>query len=85
MGTLLTVVIAVAIFVVVMRVGLTLLRSLGTPLPGPPPPGELRKVRLLYRCDICGAEMRMNLANDQQPEPPRHCMEDMVLTASEDV
>ena len=38
-----------------------------------------------YRCDICGAELRMTLANDEQPEPPRHCMEEMVLLARHDV
>ncbi len=42
-------------------------------------PGELRKVKLQYRCDVCGTEVRMTAANDQMPEPPRHCLEDMIL------
>ena len=42
-----------------------MLRSLTTPLPAPPPAGELRKVNLRYRCSICGTEMRMTLATDE--------------------
>ena len=64
---------------VVWKTGIALLRSLTTPLPPPPPPGELRKVKLTYRCSICGTEVRMTVANDQMPEPPRHCLEDMDL------
>jgi hypothetical protein len=43
--------------------------------------GGLRKVRLLYRCSICGTEVRMTAANDEQPEAPRHCLEDMDVVA----
>ena len=85
LGAVVAVVVAVLIFLVVMKVGLALLRSLSTPAPEAPPPGELRKVKMEYRCDICGAELRMTLANDEQPEPPRHCMEEMVLLARHDV
>ena len=67
---------------VLIRIGLFVLRSLATPVPEPPPPGELRKVNLRYRCSLCGAEARVTLAADQYPEPPRHCMEEMELTTS---
>jgi hypothetical protein len=50
-------------------------------MPEPPPPGELRKVRITYRCSICGTEVRMTSANDEVPDPPRHCQEDMDLVA----
>ena len=58
-----------------------MLRSLSTPLPPPPPPGELRKVDLRYRCSVCGMEVRLTRANDEDPDPPRHCQEDMDLVA----
>jgi hypothetical protein len=76
---------AVAIAVIagwlILRVGFSVLSGLATPLPPPPPPGELRKVRLTYRCSICGTEVRMTSANDEVPDPPRHCQEDMDLVA----
>jgi dihydroxyacetone kinase-like predicted kinase len=56
---------------------------LATPLPPPPPPGELRKVRLTFRCSICGTEVRMTVANDEVPDPPRHCQDEMELVARE--
>lgn len=77
-------VIAILIAVVLIRIGLFVLRSLATPVAEPPPPGELRKVNLRYRCSLCGAEARVTLAADQAPEPPRHCMEDMELTTRPD-
>ena len=70
--------IAVAAAVLMMRVGLSILRALATPNQ-PPPPGEMRKVNLRYRCSICGTEVRMTSANEEDPEPPRHCQEDMDL------
>ena len=69
---------AVAVYLMI-RVGLAVLRALATPLPEPPPPGELRKVKLQYRCSLCGTEVRMTAAVDDHPEAPRHCMEDMDL------
>jgi len=79
-------IIAIAVAVVLVRIGLFVLRSLATPIPEPPPPGELRRVNLRYRCALCGAEARLTRAADQMPEPPRHCMEDMdLVTAPEDL
>lgn len=62
-----------------MKMGVAILKSLAQPPAEPPPPGELRKVKIEYRCDICGAELRMTLANDEMPDPPKHCLEEMVL------
>jgi hypothetical protein len=77
----LAVVVAVIAGWVILRIGFSVLSGLATPLPPPPPPGELRKVRLTYRCSICGTEVRMTSANDEVPDPPRHCQEDMDLVA----
>ena len=71
---------AVAAYLI-LAIGVVMLGGLARPVPAPLPPGELRKVRLLYRCSICGTEVRMTAANDEDPEPPRHCLEDMDLVA----
>ena len=75
------VLVAVAFAYGILRLGVVMLGGLARPVPAAPPPGELRKVRLLYRCSICGTEVRMTAANDEQPEAPRHCLEDMDLVA----
>jgi hypothetical protein len=72
---------AVVLALVVWRIGIGLLRSLGRPLPPPPPEGEMRRVNVRYRCSICGVEVRMTLADAEDPPPPRHCQEDMDLVA----
>ena len=58
-----------------------MLRGLARPRPEPPPVGEVRRVDLRYRCGVCGAEVRMTRAANEDPEPPRHCMEEMELLA----
>jgi hypothetical protein len=73
--------IAMAAAFLIIRLGLAMLRALARPLPEPPPPGELRKVKIIYRCAVCGTEVRMTMANDEVPDPPRHCMEEMELLA----
>ena len=75
---------AIAVAMVLLRMGLAILRTLATPLPEPPPAGELRKVKLQYRCSLCGTEVRMTVATDESPNPPRHCMDDMELIATEE-
>ena len=75
---------AIAVAMVLLRMGLAILRTLATPLPEPPPAGELRKFKLQYRCSLCGTEVRMTVATDESPNPPRHCMDDMELIATEE-
>ena len=79
MGVAFQVVLAVLVAYAIYRVGLMIIASFGTPVAEPPPPGELRKVRLDYRCDVCGSEIRMTRAPLEDPEPPRCCMEPMEL------
>ena len=76
---------AVAVALFMFRIGLAVLRMLATPIPEPPPAGELRKVKLQYRCSLCGTEVRMTVAPDEAPDPPRHCMDDMELQQTEDL
>ncbi|MGH9117311.1 MAG: hypothetical protein ACRD0A_05400 [Acidimicrobiales bacterium] len=75
------IILAIGLGLLILRIGLIVLRSFARPVPEPPPPGELRRVRITYRCPICGTEVRMTRANDEIPEPPRHCLEDMELDA----
>ncbi len=81
MGTVVQVVIALAVAYLILRLGVGALRMLGTPLPPPPPPGEMRRVKLQYRCPVCGMELRIERATEELPEPPRHCQEEMELVA----
>jgi hypothetical protein len=78
------VLLALGAVALILRVGMAFLGGLARPVPAPPPPGELRKVRLTYRCGICGTEVRMTAANDEMPDPPRHCQDDMDLVTPVD-
>jgi hypothetical protein len=77
-------VVAALAVLVVFKVGFAMLGGLARPVPEPPPAGELRKVRIMYRCSICGTEVRMTVANDEMPDPPRHCQDDMDLVTPVD-
>ena len=76
-GFLLPSLVAAGASYLMFKVGFALIGSFARPVPEPPPPGELRRVKLQFRCSLCGTEVRMTVANDEMPEPPRHCMEDM--------
>ncbi len=76
--------IAAAAVWVLFKVGFAMLGGLAQPVPEPPPAGELRKVKIMYRCTICGTEVRMTTANDQMPDAPRHCMDEMELVTPVD-
>lgn len=82
--TLWRVAVSVAAMYLLLRLGFAILGAFARPIPEAPPAGELRRVRLQYRCDVCGTELRMTLANDEVPEPPRHCTEEMDLVATQD-
>jgi hypothetical protein len=71
----------VVLAVVLWKVGIAMLRSVTRPLPPPPPAGEMRKINVRYRCDVCGVELKMTMAPDDDPPPPKHCLEDMIEVA----
>lgn len=79
-----TTVLALTLGFVIIRTGVFFLQSFATPPPPPPDPGTLRKVKLVYRCNMCGAEVRMTAAAEEDPEPPRHCADDMQLVTPVD-
>ena len=72
---------AVVLSFVLWKVGIAMIRGMTTPLPAPPPSGELRRVNVRYRCSVCGLEIKTTLAPDEDPPPPRHCLEDMDIIA----
>lgn len=80
-GTVVWIGLGLCLMVVVFRVGMAMLSALSAPPAPPPEPGELRKVNVRYRCDVCGVELRLTMAPDDDPPPPRHCLEDMVIVA----
>ena len=71
----------VLIMVLVWRTGMGMLRALSRPPLPPPEPGELRKVNVRFRCDVCGVELKLTLAPDDDPPPPKHCLEEMAVVA----
>jgi hypothetical protein len=78
---MLQLVVAVAAGLAIFLIGRLILGGLARPAPEPPPPGEMRKIDVRYRCTLCGAEARMTLAPDEDPPPPRHCQEEMSVIA----
>jgi hypothetical protein len=71
------VIVAIVVGLLILWIGLVILRALARGQPEPPPAGELRKVKIGYRCSICGTELRLTVAPDEDPDPPRHCQEEM--------
>jgi hypothetical protein len=72
---------AVILFFFLWFAGTGMLRSMSTSLPPPPPAGEMRRVNVRYRCSVCGLEIKLTLAPDEDPPPPKHCLEEMVIQA----
>jgi hypothetical protein len=80
-GTIIWILAGVGIMAIIWRSGIGMLRSMTSTLPAPPPTGEMRRINVRYRCSVCGVELRIVMAPDQDPPPPRHCLEDMDLVA----
>jgi hypothetical protein len=78
-GTVVRVLFALLGALTIYVVGAAVLRKFKVPPEEPPEPGELHRIDLRFRCTVCGAEVTMTAAPGDDPEPPRHCREDMVL------
>lgn len=74
---LVNIVIAVAIFFVVWRSSMWLIRLLSW-TPPEIDPDDVVEVDQAYKCTVCGAELVMTAVNIQDDAAPRHCREDMV-------
>jgi hypothetical protein len=83
-ASVLALVVAAVAVLISFKIGFAMLGGLAQPIPEPPPAGELRKVKIMYRCSICGTEVRMTVANDEMPDPPRHCQDEMDLVTPVD-
>jgi hypothetical protein len=76
----LKVLIAITAFFCIYLTGTFIVRSFMFPPPAEPEIGRLRKVNYRYRCTVCGTEVTMTAApEDEIPASPRHCREDMNL------
>lgn len=80
-GSVVWVVLGLGLMVLLWKAGMATLNALSAPPAPPPEPGELRKVNVRYRCDVCGVELKLTLAPDEDPPPPKHCLEDMTIVA----
>ena len=69
------------LFYGIWKAGLAMLKSMTSPTPAPPPPGEMRRINVRYRCSVCGVELKLTMAPDEDPPPPKHCLEDMDIVA----
>ena len=74
-------IVAIVVAFLIIRAGLAMLRGIAAPIPEPPPPGELRKVKIQFQCHVCGTEVRMTMSTNEEPEAPRHCMQEMSIVA----
>ena len=70
--------VAIAIGVAIIAVTLWIVRLLPIPQPDDPDPDSVKEIAVDYRCIVCGMRLTITHAQDENPEPPRHCREDMV-------
>ncbi len=81
MDTVFKVALALAVGWALFKVGAAVLGGFARPIPEPPPAGEMRRIKLRYRCSVCGMELRIDRATEELPPPPRHCQDEMDLVA----
>jgi len=72
------IVIAIAIGVAIIAVTLWVVRLLLVPQPGDPDPDAIKEIAVDYRCIVCGMRLTITHAQDENPDAPRHCREDMI-------
>ena len=77
-GLVVRVVIGLVGAVTIYVIGAALLRKFKIEPEPEPDPEQLRSVDVEFRCSVCGTTVVMTTAAGDDPEPPRHCREDMV-------
>lgn len=74
---MITWIVAIAMGVAIMAVSLWAIRLLATPQPPEPDPEDVHEVEVRYRCTVCGMRLTITHAQDEEPDAPRHCREEM--------
>jgi len=69
--------IAIAIGVAIIAVTLWVVRLLLVPQPGDYDPDAMKEISMDYRCIVCGMRLTITQAQNENPEAPRHCHEEM--------
>jgi len=69
--------IAIAIGVSIIVGTLWIVRMLLIPQPEDPDPDQVKEIAVDYRCVVCGMRLTITHAQQDNPEAPRHCREDM--------
>jgi hypothetical protein len=77
-GLVLRITIGLVGAVTIYVIGAALLRKFKVEPEPEPDPSQLREVDVEFRCTVCGTTVVMTAAPGDEPEPPRHCREDMV-------
>ncbi|MCP4305729.1 MAG: hypothetical protein GY926_13530 [bacterium] len=70
--------IAIAIGVAIVAATLWVVKMLLIPQPEEPDPDQVKEIAVDYRCIVCGMRLTITHAQDESPDAPRHCREDMV-------
>jgi hypothetical protein len=78
LGWVLRVLLALTVGITIYVIGASMLRKFKVAPPPEPDPDDIKPVDLRFRCAVCGAEVTMTAAQGEDPEPPRHCREDML-------
>ncbi len=84
LGVVLRCGIALVAALLIYLIGAAMIRKLKVDPEAEPDPANVRPLDLRFRCVVCGAEVVMTAAQDDDPEPPRHCREDMVKVEEAD-
>jgi hypothetical protein len=77
-GLILRVGVALVVAVAIYVIGAGVLRKFKIEPAPEPDPADLVPLDVEFRCAVCGATVLMTAAPGEDPEPPRHCREDMI-------
>jgi hypothetical protein len=70
--------IAIAIGVAIIAATLWVVKMLLIPQPDDPDPDQVKEIAVDYKCIVCGMRLTITHAQDENPDAPRHCREDMI-------
>lgn len=70
--------IAIAIGVAIIAATLWVVKMLLIPQPDDPDPDQVKEIAVDYKCIVCGMRLTITHAQDEHPDAPRHCREEMI-------